>query len=262
MLIEVEGRSVFASGALARDGRPLVLFLHGAGMDHSVWALQSRWFAARGRDVAALDFPGHGRSAGPPLETIAAMADWTAKVIAACGAGRAALVGHSMGALVALDCAARHPDRVSSIALAGAAARMAVHPDMIASAQGDAVEAIAMVSLWGLGPAAAQGGAPSPGQWMLGSVARLLERAAPGVLASDLSACDAYGDATPLAARIACPALVLAGERDMMAPARGGRALAAAIPGARFEAIAGAGHMMMMDRAGETRAALARFLPA
>ncbi len=262
MLIDVDGRSVFAPGALARDGRPLVVFLHGAGMDHSVWALQSRWFASRGRDVAALDLPGHGRSQGPPLTTIAAMADWTARAIVACGAGRAAIVGHSMGALVALDCAARHPDRVSSVALVGAAARMAVHPGMIASARGDSADSIAMVSLWGLGPAATQGGAPAPGHWMLGGVRRLLERAAPGVLASDLAACDAYGDASPLAAGLSCPALVLSGERDMMAPARGGRALAAAIPGARFEAIPAAGHMMMIDRAEETRAALARLLAA
>lgn len=261
MMLNVDGRTVFASGRLA-PGAPLVVFLHGAGMDHSVWALQSRWFASRGRGVAAIDFPGHGRSQPPLLPDIAAMADWTARLIAACGAGRAALVGHSMGALVALDCAARHPDRVTAIALVGAAAKMGVHPDMLASAQGDAKDAIAMVSLWGLGPAATQGGAPAPGQWMLGAVARLLERAAPGVLASDLAACDAYGDATPAAQRIACPALVLSGARDMMAPARGGRTLAAAIPGARFAAIEDAGHMMMLDRADETRAALAGFLAA
>ena len=67
MRLEVDGRAVFAAtgGARMRPGQPLVVFLHGAGMDHSVWALQSRWFAHHGFSVLAVDLPGHGGSAGP-----------------------------------------------------------------------------------------------------------------------------------------------------------------------------------------------------
>src|SRR5271170_7431625 len=126
MRLEVDGLEVFAGdgGKAHEPGRPLLVFVHGAGMDHTVWALQSRWFAHHGFNVLAVDLPGHGGSKGPALTSIGAMADWTALLIAAAGAERAALVGHSMGALVALETAARHPDRVARMALLGAAAKM------------------------------------------------------------------------------------------------------------------------------------------
>jgi pimeloyl-ACP methyl ester carboxylesterase len=252
MKLNVDAREVFCAGALAGEGARAVVFLHGAGMDHSVWALQSRWFASRGWSVLAPDLPGHGRSEGAPPPRIVDMANWTAALIEAAGLARAVLVGHSMGALVALETAARHGDLVSALALVGAARAMPVHPDMIASARAGTFDAVAMVSLWGLGPHAAQGGSPSPGQWMLGACQRLLEQAPAGALANDLSACDAYGDATEAAGRVCCPTTIVAGERDMMTPLKGAKALAAAIPGARLVALAGAGHMLMVERPDET----------
>src|SRR5260370_42556011 len=79
----VDGAKIFA-GTGGRDfdpALPTVVFLHGAGLDHTVWALLARWFAHRGFDVLAPDLPGHGRSEGEPLESIAAMADFTAALI-------------------------------------------------------------------------------------------------------------------------------------------------------------------------------------
>ena len=104
MQLKVNGLDVFAgTGGKAFDpAQPAVVLLHGAGMDHTAWALHDRWFAHHGFSVLAPDMPGHGRSAGSPLITIAEMADWTAALIAAAGAGKARLVGHSMGSLVAL----------------------------------------------------------------------------------------------------------------------------------------------------------------
>ena len=52
------------------------VFVHGAAHDHSVWALQSRYFAHHGCNVLAVDLPGHGRSGGAALATIEAIADW------------------------------------------------------------------------------------------------------------------------------------------------------------------------------------------
>ena len=120
MKFSVDGREVFATtgGAHFDPAKPAVIFLHGAGFDRTAWRLQTRWFAHHGRSVLAVDFPGHGRSDGPALASIAAMADWTAALIAAAGVKQAALVGHSMGALVALDCAARHGDKVRALASA------------------------------------------------------------------------------------------------------------------------------------------------
>ncbi len=249
MRLDVDKRLVFAAdGGEGEQGLPLVLFLHGAGMDHSVWALQSRWFAHHGWRALAVDLPGHGRSEGPPLTEIGALADWTARVIAAAGAKSAALVGHSMGALVALETAARHPRVVARLALVGISATMPVHPDLLAAAKANSPLAVDMVSLWGLGAAATLGGSPAPGLWMLGGAARLLENAPPGVLHADLAACDAYRSAAEAAPRIACPTTLVLGERDLMTPLKGGKALAALIPDARTNVIPGAGHMLMIER--------------
>jgi len=257
MQLEVDRRVVFAStGGREHDpSQPLFVFLHGAGMDHSVWALQSRWFAHHGPNVLAVDLPGHGRSSGPPLMGIAALADWTERLIASAGAERAALIGHSMGALIALETAARHPNRAARLSLLGVAAKMPVHPDLLAAAKANSHIAVDMVSLWGLGARATLGGNAAPGLWMLGNVERLLEKAAPGVHA-DIAACDAYGAGADSAERVICPATLILGERDMMTPVKGRRALAAMIPGAKAIILPGAGHMLMTERPDEVLQAL------
>src|ERR1700710_2934008 len=128
MQVSVNGFDTFvATGGREFDAElPTIVLLHGAGFDHSTWALHSRWFAHHGFGVLAPDLPGHGRSAGPPLPTIAGMADWTAALIDAAGAAKARLVGHSMGSLIALETAARHPAKVSPLHLIGTAATMTV----------------------------------------------------------------------------------------------------------------------------------------
>src|SRR5437764_4992203 len=128
MELVVDGAKVYAAtGGCEHDpALPLVVFVHGAALDHTVWALLARWFAHRGYAVLAPDLPGHGRSEGAPLVSIAAMADWTAALIAAAGASKATLIGHSMGSLVALETAARHAACVAAVGLIGTAAAMPV----------------------------------------------------------------------------------------------------------------------------------------
>src|SRR5260370_2216281 len=119
MAIPTPTHSLYAStgGKEFDPAQSTIAFIHGAGMDHTVWALQTRWFAHHGRNVLALDLPGHGRSAGPHLGSIAAMADCVLAALAAVGAERASLVGHSMGALTALPAAAPPPQTSAALAL-------------------------------------------------------------------------------------------------------------------------------------------------
>jgi len=258
MLLNVNGTEIFA----ATGGRefdptlPAIVLLHGAGFDHTSWALHTRWFAHHGFAVLAPDLPGHGRSAGNPLSTIADMADWTAALIAAAGATSARLVGHSMGSLIALETAARHPARVSGLSLIGTAATMTVGPDLLRAAEANDQAAIDMVSIWGLGFQAELGGSLAPGLWMHSGAQRVLEQCRPGVLYNDLAACNAYQGALAAAATITVPATLILGERDMMTPAKAGKALAAAIPHAKTIVLPGAGHMMMVERPDELLAAL------
>ncbi len=256
----VDGKAVFtATGGRPFDAAlPAVIFIHGAGMDHTIWALQTRYFAHRGRSVLALDLPGHGRSEGPALASIGEMAAWLGRFIEAAGVGEVSLVGHSMGALTALECAASLGNRLRALALLGVAPSLPVHPDLIAAAADDDPLAFELITSWGHGSTGHRGGNRAPGLWLLGGGERLLQRSKPGVLHHDLTACNDYEAARGLdvAARIACPSLVLLGTQDRMAPPKGGRELAAAIPGAALAVISESGHMMMLEKPDETLDAL------
>jgi pimeloyl-ACP methyl ester carboxylesterase len=161
-----------------------------------------------------------------------------------------------MGSLVALETAARYPAKVSALGLIGTTATMNVGPDLLKAAEANNHAAVDMVSIWGLGFDAELGGSLAPGLWMHGGAQRVLERCRPGVLFSDLCACNAYQDALAAAAKITIPTTLVLGERDLMTPSRGGKALAAALPNSRTVVLSGAGHMMMAERPDELLAAL------
>jgi pimeloyl-ACP methyl ester carboxylesterase len=235
---------------------PTVVLIHGAGFDRSAWALHSRWFAHHGFSVLAPDLPGHGRSSGPALKSIAEMADWTAALLSTAGASKAHLIGHSMGSLIALETVARYPDKASALTLIGTAAAMTVGPDLLKAAEANDQAAVDMVSIWGLGFSAELGGSLAPGLWMHGGAQRVLQHCAPGVLYSDLNACNTYADALTSAAKVKIPTTIILGERDMMTPAKAGATLAAAIADARTVILPGAGHMLMAERPDQLLAAL------
>lgn len=254
----MRGQKTFA----ATGGRPFdpvlptVIFVHGAGMDHTVWALQTRYFAHRGRSVLAVDLPGHGKSEGEALSSIGDIADWLADLVAAVGLDQAALAGHSMGALAVLETAARFPSRVRSLSLLGVAPLMPVHPDLLAAAEANDHQAFDLVNSWGHGATGHIGGAKVPGLWLMGGANRLLERVAPGVLFTDMTACNAYQGAMEAATKVACPTLFVLGAGDKMTPAKAGTKLAQAVDDARSVVIPDSGHMMMLEKPDQTLAAL------
>ena len=258
MKLEVDGREVFATtgGTDFDAAKPAVVFLHGAGFDRTTWRLQTRWFAHHGRSVLAVDFPAHGWSAGPMLTSVAAMADWTAELIAAAGLKSAALVGHSMGALVALDCAARHSGKVRALGLCGVAAEMPVHPEMLESAKADTPKVQELMTFWGIGNALHLGGMVSPGLWLRREALAVLARNKPDVIHADLAACNAYKDAAARAAAVKCPTVLVLGDGDLMTPAAKAKPLAAAIAGAESVVVKDSGHFMMVERPDETLEAL------
>ncbi len=258
MDITVDGKTVFAAtgGQPFEAGRPSIAFVHGGGLDHTVWALQTRYFAYHGRNVLAIDLPGHGRSEGPALDSIPAMADWIMRLLDALEIDKAALVGHSMGSLVAFDAAARHGERVTALALLGTSIPMPVAAPLLSAAEADDHSAFDMVTLWGHSRNGQIGGNRAPGLWMTGEGVRLLERSDEGVLHAALKASNDYTGGLAIAGDIECPTLLVLGERDAMTPAKAAKPLAQAIPGARTVTLAACGHMMMAERPDEVLDAL------
>ncbi|MBI4293724.1 MAG: alpha/beta hydrolase [Betaproteobacteria bacterium] len=254
-------KSYFYTGGKAFDSSlPSVVFIHGAEQDHCIWVLQSRYLAHHGSSVLAIDLPGHGRSEGPPLASVEAIADWIVALLDAAGVKQAALVGHSMGSLAALDCAARYPERASRVALLGNAYPMKVSPELLAATRDDEPLAQNMVNLWSHSAYAHYPSNPGPGFWVRGEDLRLMQRQKPGVMHVDFAACNAYSAGLERAAQLKCPALFVLGKRDVMTPARSGRDLAKAVAGARVVEIAGAGHALMAEKPDEVLDALVPFL--
>lgn len=262
MELTVDGQNVYAAtgGRPFRPGERTAVFVHGAGVDHTTWNFQARHLAWRGLSVLAPDLPGHGRSAGRPPATVADMAAWLEAVIGAADAGAPVLIGHSMGALVALETAARLGPRAAGLVLLGAGTRMPVHPDLLAAAASGETRAIDLILSWAFAERGNVGGHPAPGLWMKGGARRLFERGLAGALGIDLKACDDYKGAERAAGRIVCPAVVLLGAKDRMTPPKLGRDLAERITGAAHRTLAGVGHMPTIEDPVAVTAAIDDFL--
>ena len=254
MLLDVQARSCYAyTGGKPFDPRsPTVVFVHGAQHDHSVWALQSRYFAHHGFSVLAVDLPGHGRSGGTPLSTIEALADWLSALLDAAGVEQAALVGHSMGALICLEAAARHPNRVHKLALLGVAYPMKVSPALLETSLHDEPQAIEMVNIWSHSGIAQKPSFPGPGFYAQAVNQRLMQRVsarneAP-VFHTDFVACNAYAHGEEAAAAIRCPTLFLLARKDLMTPAKAAAGLVQSIPHGESALIESSGHAMMAEQ--------------
>ncbi len=264
MELRIANETVFAyTGGKAFDPKlPAVVFVHGGEQDHCVWALQSRYLAHHGYGVLAVDLPGHGRSGGAPLARIEDMAGWIAAVLEAAGVKAAALVGHSMGSLVALELAGRHPERVSRVALIGTAFPMRVSPELLRATQSDEPRAHGMINIWSHSGCAHYPGNPGPGFWIIGGNLRLMQRQKPGVLGADFAACNDYTRGLERAAQVKCPVLLLLGGQDQMTPARAARDIARAISGAKTVTLRDSGHNLMAEKPDEILDALVEFLRA
>lgn len=238
--------------------KPVLVFIHGAAMDHSVWQWQSRYLAHHGYSVLAVDLPGHGKSPGQARDSIEQIADWIVALLDAAEVTRASVIGHSMGSLVALDCAIRHAARFERLALLGTACPMPVGEAFLGAARDNNADAIDMEAYWGHSPLALMGASTIPGTHLAGASHALISRALRDVQFAGLNACNAYRATAEAIASIKAPTLVIAGNRDLMTPAKAGKAVADAIAGSRFVTVS-AGHAMMSEAAVAVTLALTGF---
>lgn len=220
--------------------RPPLVCVHGAGSSSVVWMDAVRRLSPT-RRVVAPDLPGHGQSDRwhPPDDvTIAMYRDAVGTVCAQLKIERAVLMGHSMGALIALDAAAAWPERVAGLILVGGGLRLPVAPNVLVQ----------------LGDFARFGKWLSRLVWSPSTPLDVVERwggvaftADEEITRADFRAVDRY-DGAALATKVRAPTLALVGADDLMTPPRLTEELAAAIPGARAQIVLDAGHMLMLEQ--------------
>ena len=251
----------YTGGKTFDPAQPCIVFLHGALNDHSVWTLPARWFAHHGHAVLAPDLPGHSRSLGPPLASVEALAAWLLALLDAAGVGRAALVGHSMGSLIALEAAAQAPERITRLALLGLAYPMAVSPALLETARETPRQAIDMVNAYSHSTWAAKPSYPGPGSWLHGANRALMRRVQAGhaernLFLVDFEVCNRYAGGLDAAAKVRCPATLIVGDRDQMTAPRQAAAIATVLHADTVTV--NAGHAMVSEAPDAVLAALRR----
>ncbi len=251
---------VYTGGKDFDAAKPSVIFIHGTANDHSVWTMQARYFAHHGWNALAVDLPGHGKSFGDAKTSIASAADWLINLLDNGNIKTAALIGHSMGSLIALDAAARYPSRVSQLALIGASVPMPVSDALMEAAAHQPHDAVDMLNIWGHAPQLKWGKNPTPGTASMMAGRRLQMQCNPGALLKDLSACHAFQIDDAALAAITVPTLIVAAKLDMLTPAKAASALATRLGNATLTTLDGVGHSMMQEAPGAVLDALKSFL--
>ena len=263
MKFKVNKKEVFAStgGRPFDKNKPLIVFIHGSGLTHMCWVLQTRYFAFHGYSVLALDLPGHGLSEGDSLKTIEEQADWVKDVIEAVGVKEASLVGHSQGCLVTIECTAKNPDMIKTICLMGGAGAIPMNPLLLELAENNDSKAVDLMMDWAHGPSGHFGGHPVPGLYHLNTGSMLVQsKEIKNTLGVDFRACDNYKNGFESAKKINVPSLCILGDEDKMCPVKEGEKLADKIKKSEVKIIEKSGHMMLLEEADKTLAILKKFI--
>lgn len=266
MELTVNGARTFCyTGGKAFDAaKPTVVFIHGVLNDHSVWALQTRYLANHGWNVVAVDLPGHCKSGGDAPKSVEEAAGFIVALLDALQVERAALVGHSFGALIALETAARAPERVTQLALVGVAYPMKVSAALLENALHQPQKAIDMVNVFSHSMLAPPPSGLGPGTWLYGGSRALMRR----VLASNRAvnvfhrgfvACDSYAGGDAAIAKVHCPVLFVLGKSDAMTPPKAAQGLQQKARDGRTVLVDG-GHQMMLEAPDAVLFALRDFL--
>ncbi|MDE1566726.1 alpha/beta fold hydrolase [Aquabacter sp. P-9] len=261
--VHLRGGGVSGDITYLRQGAgPVVVLIHGVGMNAAIWQPQMAALAAA-HDVIALDMPGHGGSLLPPdPPTLDDYADAVIGLLDALGIPAAALVGHSMGALVATHTALRNPERVSRLIAMNAVFRRS--PELKQAVQARAVE------LEEKGFSASI--APTLARWFGDPVPANLELAA-ALSSAALRTVNVEGyrrtywlfatsdeALAPALPGLKVPALFITGEFDANSSPAMSREMARIAPCARAEIVPGVRHMMALTHPDEINSRLIAFL--
>lgn len=230
----------------------ILVAIHGAGMTGAAFGGIMPHLADH--QFRMLTLPGHmPDDKEAPLGSIAEMADWLKGRLEWDHPRKNILIGHSMGALVAIK-AANHPS-VDGIVLLGAAPRLAVNVGLLQAATEEPEEALGAISNWGV-----FSGHPQVDS-LREVVDSLLRKAPPNVLAADLRACHHFDETEAIAPTINKPVLVISGDNDKMVRSLNeGQILADMFPQGEFSLLEGCGHMIPIEKPNETAQEIKRFI--
>ena len=236
----------FPAKKLKKNSEPIV-FIHGTGMDHSVWTLPVRYFLRKKRDVLSIDLPGHGNSTGKLISSIAGFSDRVFKLLDNHSIKNCSIVGHSMGSLIALEMASSQPNRVKAMSLIGTAFPMQVNDQLLEFAKTDVQKAIDILTFMGYSNQARIGRNKNPGMWMTESTRRLMQQSNKGVIYNDLLACSNFEGGLEKAKKVTAKVQLILGSNDFLTPTRKAVDLIDNFKNPDVKEIVDSGHTLMAE---------------
>ncbi len=226
-----------------------LVFLHGSGGNSGAWSEQYS-VLHKAFNIAAVDLPGHGQSEGSGEKDIFAYVLRLKEILEVLKLKRPVLIGHSLGAAIALGFAVKYPQDLSAVVAVGGGLTMPVNPDILEGLRQQpevVMDLICKISL-------AKENRPN----FFAALRTSLGQANIDVLSGDMLACSKF-DLTGELKKIIAPTLVICGAEDKMTPPASSREIAAGIACAKFVLIEGAGHMVMMEKPSEFNEVLKNF---
>ncbi len=228
---------------------PIVLVLAGAGDPASVWSLVHEAVMQAGVRCEVVEYPMKGMNTEPQPASIEEYARWLLASIDERELWDVVLAGHSMGALIAIEAASSGSKRLSGLIAMCPAEPMFVHPSLLAKAEDDPAEAVKMIAGWSYSP-----GARELHEHLITNHMAATAALGPGVLASDLHACNNYENASTAAADIEIPATIVLSGDDHMTPRSAATPLLEAFDGSAVHVLEGSGHAIEHERPDEVAA--------
>ena len=230
-------------------GAPHLILVHGAGGDHLHWGAAVR--NLRSASVYGLDLPGHGRSGGSGCRSIDDYAAFVARFIDALRLKRVIIAGHSMGGATAMTTALNYPQQVAGLILVGTGARLRVLPKILEGTLDDFENTVELICEYAY--------ARQAPRELVHQGQQHMRQVHPQTIHDDFAACNMFDIAQRLG-EIRCPTLILCGTEDMLTPPKYATFLAERIAGAELKLVEGAGHMVMVEKAGEVAEAMSTAL--
>jgi 3-oxoadipate enol-lactonase len=250
---------VLPSHEVAGSGDPLVL-IPGTFSDRRTWAKVVGALTPRFRCLL-LDPRGTGASADPgrpfgPDDLV----DDVLEAMDAAGFERAHLLGHSLGAHVALLLAARHPDRVRRVVAAAPTAHADLHLESVFDLWEALIRSELPDHVVNLGVVLLAFGRDGPERLLAALVREMDAHPIPRATMLRYVECDRRLDLRQALSRLDAPLLVVAGEQDALSGVAQPRSIAEAVPGSRLEVLAACGHSPQLERAAAFARLVAEFL--
>lgn len=241
----------YAEAGSQQPGRPPLVLIHGAAGDYSNWPVEAR--RQPGWWVLAPDLPGHGHSGGQLRQSVVAFAADLMAWLDSLGLYRTVLVGHGLGAAIALQIAVERPDMAAGLGLVGGAAHFELPPQMVEYFRNPLTIPL------GIQLFQCSAFSPQTSPTLVQECLQPLRDIRPAVLAGDWQACADFDLAEKLE-QVRAPCWVACGADDRLAPLPAAHFLASRLPTVRVQVIPSAGHMLLLEQPRAVVAGLESFL--